>query len=55
MPDTVIGAFMTGIRSKYYDFNNTLLNTKLFKRQVAENLGATINQITTGMFKKNGV
>lgn len=52
MPDTVIGAFMTGIRSKYYDFNNTLLNTKLFKRQVAENLGATINQITTGMFKK---
>lgn len=52
MPDTVIGAFMTGIRSKYYDFNNTLLNTKLFKRQVAENLGATINQITTGIFKK---
>ena len=51
-PDTVIGAFMTGIRSKYYNFNYTLLNTKLFNKQVAENLGATINQITTGMFNK---
>ncbi|NLJ19305.1 restriction endonuclease subunit S [Globicatella sulfidifaciens] len=52
MTDTVIGAFMTGIRSKYYNFNNALLNTNLFKRQVAQNLGATINQITIGMFNK---
>lgn len=51
-PNTVIGAFMTGIRSEYYNFNNALLNTKLFKRQIFENLGATINQITTGVFGK---
>lgn len=52
MANTVIGAFMTGIRTKQYDFVGALLNTKLFKRQITENLGATINQITLGMFWK---
>lgn len=52
MHNTVIGAFMTGVRTQYYEYVGTLLNTRLFKRQVSENLGATINQITIGMFSK---
>ncbi|MGI2314856.1 restriction endonuclease subunit S [Staphylococcus cohnii] len=50
--NTVIGAFMTGIRSDYNFFINALLDTENFKRNIHMNLGATINQITTGMFKK---
>lgn len=52
MKDTVIGAFMTGIRSNYYQFINALLDTEKFKQEIDKNLGATINQITTGNFKK---
>jgi type I restriction enzyme S subunit len=52
MKNTVIGAFMTGIRSEQPSFVNALLSTKLFNKQVEENLGTTINQITTGVFKK---
>jgi type I restriction enzyme S subunit len=52
MNDTVIGAFMTGIRAKHFGFINALLNTSAFMKQIEENTGATINQITTGVFKK---
>ena len=50
--NTVIGAFMTGIRSEQSKFINALLNTSKFTAEVEKNLGATINQITTGAFKK---
>lgn len=52
MPDTVIGAFMTGIRSDCPEFTNALLNTPHFDEEVAMNMGATINQITGYMFSK---
>ncbi|HFT1684935.1 restriction endonuclease subunit S [Providencia stuartii] len=52
MDNTVIGAFMTGIRSKEAKFINALLDTNKFNAEVEKNLGATINQITTGSFKK---
>ena len=52
MKDTVIGAFMTGIRSDTSSFTNALLDTQQFETEIAKNLGATINQITTGNFKK---
>lgn len=52
MDNTVIGAFMTGIRSKQPEFINSLLDTNQFTAEVEKNLGATINQITTGSFKK---
>lgn len=52
IPNTVIGAFMTGIRSKQPSFINALLDTSLFYQEVEKCLGATINQITQGMFKK---
>jgi len=52
MNHTVIGAFMTGIRSKESNFINALLDTIQFKIEINKNLGATINQITTGSFKK---
>lgn len=52
MKDTVIGAFMTGIRSTEANFINALLDTRQFKIEINKNLGATINQITTGVFKK---
>lgn len=52
MKNTVIGAFMTGIRPRQSSFINALLDTNLFSKEVEKNLGATINQITTGMFKK---
>lgn len=52
MCNTVIGAFMTGIRSKTPSFTNALLDTKQFSLEIHKNLGATINQITTGDFKK---
>jgi len=51
MKNTVIGAFMTGIRSQQPDFTNILLDTKQFNIEITKNLGATINQITTGAFK----
>ncbi len=52
MTNTVIGAFMTGIRAKNPSFFNALLDTQEFEDEVSKNLGATINQITGGMFKK---
>jgi type I restriction enzyme S subunit len=52
MSDTVIGAFMTGIRSKTPNFTNAMLDTQQFSVEINKNLGATINQITTGAFKK---
>lgn len=51
MDKTVIGAFMTGVRSNQPNFINALLDTRNFKREIDKNLGATINQITNGMFK----
>lgn len=51
MDNTVIGAFMTGIRSKQPAFINALLDTNMFTTEVEKNLGATINQITNGSFK----
>ena len=51
-PKTVIGAFMTGIRSKSPSFVNALLDTTNFYRQISNNLGATINQITNYMFDR---
>ena len=50
MTDTVIGAFMTGIRSKNSKFVNSLLNTRIFNDEINKNMGATINQITGYMF-----
>ena len=46
MPNTVIGAFMTGIRSQYPSFVNALLSTPQFEKEIEMNMGATINQIT---------
>ena len=46
MKNTVIGAFMSGLRSKNGLFVNALLDTVTFKREVFKSLGATINQIT---------
>lgn len=51
MSNTVIGAFMTGIRSEAPGFINALLDTRQFAIEINKNLGATINQITTGNFK----
>lgn len=52
MKNTVIGAFMTGVKAKNPYFINALFDTSLFDVAVSRNLGATINQITTGMFKQ---
>jgi type I restriction enzyme S subunit len=52
MKNTVIGAFMTGVRYKQSEFINALLDTHQFDMEIEKNLGATINQITTGAFKK---
>lgn len=52
MPNTVIGAFMAGIRSNCPSFTNALLNTLQFDNEVSKNMGATINQITGYMFSK---
>ena len=52
MPNTVIGAFMTGIRSECPEFANALLNTPHFDEEISLNMGATINQITGYMFSK---
>ena len=50
MPNTVIGAFMTGIRSECSSFVNALLDTPQFGKEIEKNMGATINQITGYMF-----
>lgn len=52
MPNTVIGAFMSGIRSEHSSFVNALLDTVAFESEIAKNMGATINQITGYMFSK---
>ena len=52
MKNTVIGAFMTGFRSKKPAFINALLDTNNFHQEIEKNLGATINQITNGAFKQ---
>ena len=51
-PKTVIGAFMTGVRCDSPDFYNALLSSPQFHKEIRKNLGATINQITNGNFKK---
>ena len=43
---------MTGVRYKEPEFLNSLLNSRQFDLEIEKNLGATINQITTGNFKK---
>ena len=50
MPNTVIGAFMSGIRSEQPAFVNALLDTPRFAKEIEKNMGATINQITGYMF-----
>lgn len=52
MPNTVIGAFMSGIRSEHSSFVNALLDTPQFEKEIEKNMGATINQITGYMFSK---
>ena len=52
MPNTVIGAFMSGIRSGQSSFVNALLDTSAFENEIEKNMGATINQITGYMFSK---
>lgn len=49
--NAVIGAFMTVIRVDDADFINAVLDSDKFKSEIAKNLGATINQITTGNFR----
>lgn len=50
MPNTVIGAFMAGVRSEEPFFANALFDTAAFDKEIEKNLGATINQITGYMF-----
>ena len=52
MADTVVGAFMAGMRSPCPSFANALLNTSEFDKEIAKNMGATINQLTGYMFKQ---
>ena len=52
MPNTVIGAFMTGIKSQNGKFVNALFDGDIFQREIYKNLGATINQITIKSFKE---
>lgn len=52
MNNTVIGAFMTGVRYQQAAFMNVLLSTPQFDSEIEKNMGATINQITTGAFKE---
>ena len=52
MPNTVIGAFMSGIRSEHSSFVNALLDISAFENEIAKSMGATINQITGYMFSK---
>ncbi|WP_167142684.1 restriction endonuclease subunit S [Canibacter zhoujuaniae] len=52
MPNTVIGAFMACLRAEQPTFINALFSTKVFVDEVAKSMGATINQITLGMFEE---
>ena len=52
MPNTVIGAFMSGIRTGFPSFVNALLDTSQFNKEIEKNMGATINQITGYMFSQ---
>ena len=52
MRNTVIGAFMTGVRYDNSEFLNVLLSTPQFGKEIEKDLGATINQITIGSFRK---
>ena len=52
MENTVIGAFMTGIKANNSNFINALLDSQKFSLEVEKNLGATINQITIGSLRK---
>jgi type I restriction enzyme S subunit len=49
LPNTVIGAFMTGIKSEIPNFTTALFDSNVFNEEVRKGLGATINQITNGM------
>jgi type I restriction enzyme S subunit len=49
LPNTVIGAFMTGIKSEIPSFTTALFDSDVFNEEVRKGLGATINQITNGM------
>ncbi|WEV38153.1 restriction endonuclease subunit S [Lactobacillus sp. ESL0680] len=49
--NTVIGAFMTGIRSENPYFISSILDTQKFHIEINKNLGATINQITLSELK----
>lgn len=40
------GAFMSVFRTKYFDYVFHLFQSNILKRQIRDNLGATINQIT---------
>ena len=50
--NNTFGAFMMAYRSKYNLFILPLLSTKRYFSQVAENLGARINQITASDFNR---
>ncbi len=45
-PDVTFGAFMSIFRSSFNDFIFQQFQSEKIKRQITENLGATINQIT---------
>ncbi len=49
---TTFGAFMSVFRSPINDFMLMLLNTRAYKKQIQMDLGARINQITTGQLNK---
>jgi type I restriction enzyme S subunit len=52
MPLCTHGAFMTVFRSKFSSFVFQLFQTTAYQRQVAADLGATINSINGGQFLK---
>lgn len=52
MKKTVIGAFMTGVKTEEPNFYNALFSSPKFSEEIEKDLGATINQITTGSFSR---
>lgn len=52
MDNTVIGAFMTGVRSNQPEFINALMDIQQFNKEIGKNLEATINRITNRMFSE---
>lgn len=44
MPNTVIGAFMSGMRSEHSSFVNALLDTSTFENEIAKNMGAMLEK-----------